>query len=686
MHPMIRALVGLVAVHAVLPAQTVSVPTGTATVEGNASNAYPWGRGIGGLRMQSVYDSSHFTGQGIGGPITISGLRWRLDASQARTFAGGSYPNVTIRLSTCPFDQAVVSSTFALNRGSDLQTVYNGTVTLLAGSSTPPGPGPNLVSLSLQNPFFYNPASGDLCVEIELPDTGYTGLLTQVDVKTTNPLASRVYALSSGATTGTVDNGHGVVMQLGYSTVSGLRASFLADVTTGQSPLAVQFTDQSFSSASGGITSWAWDFDNNGVVDSTAQNPQYTFTSCGIYDVRLTVTDGVNPADSLVRNAFVGTDAVTPGFTSALVGTGGTVQFTDTSTPAATSWAWDFDGDSVIDSTLQNPQHTYGVACGAPHAVTLTVHRQCRGPFSVTKSIYAASNLETVRDGTTTLTGGCFMNLTVTNPEGVSVCEMETKTTASPSGPVTFEVYLTPSSYLGATSNAALWRLVGSAATVGVAGVDALETAQFSPPLYLPTGSYGLYVKIVGASPVGSSQTATQMFSTPDLMVQTGGSGSLPGTATNNRVWNGNLRYTTSSTNRDPGFSFFGPGCAGPLGIPGLTSVTLPKFGLAASVIIDHLPLSSAFVLMGFNNQSSTLGPLPLDLSPFQAPGCSVRVANDAALFLLGSGNQVTWNLTIPPQIGLLGLRYYLQALAPSPTTNGLGGVTSDATVSIVGF
>lgn len=38
------------------------------------------------------------------------------------------------------------------------------------------------------------------------------------------------------------------------------------------------------------ITSWAWDFDNNGTVDSTEQSPSYTYSNPGIYTVDLTVT------------------------------------------------------------------------------------------------------------------------------------------------------------------------------------------------------------------------------------------------------------------------------------------------------------------------------------------------------------------------------------------------------------
>lgn len=686
MAPMFRTLVAIAALPALLTAQLITIPTGTATVEGNAANAFPWGRGNGGLLIQNVYDSSNFTGQGISGPIVITGVRWRLDATQARTFAGASYTNATIRLSTCPVDQSAVTASFAGNRGSDLQMVYSGPVTMLAGSSTPPGPGPNVVSLSLQTPFYYRPASGDLNVEVELPTTGFTGAVTQLDAKTTNVTASRVYASTTyGAANGVLESSYGTVMQLGYTVVSGLRASFLADVTTGVSPLAVQFTDQSYSSAAGGITGWAWDFENDGTVDSTQQNPTHTFASCGIYDVRLTVTDGQNPPHSFVRTAFVSTDAAVPSFTTRLTGLAGTVQFTDTTSPPATSWAWDFDGDNLVDSTLQNPVWGFGAACGAAHPVTLTVHRQCRGPFSTTRDVLAADSIETQRDGATTLTGGCYSNLLVTNPQGVSVCQMETKTTAGPGSPVTFEVYLTPGTYVGATGTSSAWRLVAMASTTGVNTAEGLELATFTPPLYLPPGSFGLYVKVIGANPVGGSQTATQTFTSPDLQLQTGASGTLGSTATQNRVWNGSFRYTTNTNNFDAGFSFFGAGCPGSLGIPSLTATSLPRIGQTTSVAIDRLPQSAAFVLMGFSNQMSSFGALPVDLAPFQAPGCALRIANDAALFQLGSANVVTWNLGIPVQPGLVGLMYYLQVLALSPGTNGLGGVTSDAAVAIIG-
>ncbi len=65
-------------------------------------------------------------------------------------------------------------------------------------------------------------------------------------------------------------------------------ASFSSNVTTGSSPLAVQFNDTSTGTAP---LSYAWDFDNNGVTDSTSKNPVFTYSAAGTYSVKLTVTN-----------------------------------------------------------------------------------------------------------------------------------------------------------------------------------------------------------------------------------------------------------------------------------------------------------------------------------------------------------------------------------------------------------
>ena len=62
---------------------------------------------------------------------------------------------------------------------------------------------------------------------------------------------------------------------------------FTADVRMGAAPLTVNFKDFT----KGQPTSWAWDFNNDGVIDSTLQNPNYTYTAPGNYTVKLTVSN-----------------------------------------------------------------------------------------------------------------------------------------------------------------------------------------------------------------------------------------------------------------------------------------------------------------------------------------------------------------------------------------------------------
>lgn len=65
-------------------------------------------------------------------------------------------------------------------------------------------------------------------------------------------------------------------------------ANFSAAPTQGEAPLTVEFTDLSTSETT--ITGWQWDFDNNGSIDSTDQNPSRQYASAGQYSVKLTVS------------------------------------------------------------------------------------------------------------------------------------------------------------------------------------------------------------------------------------------------------------------------------------------------------------------------------------------------------------------------------------------------------------
>src|SRR5206468_282349 len=77
--------------------------------------------------------------------------------------------------------------------------------------------------------------------------------------------------------------------RIGYVTVGPPLpvADFTGTPTSGPAPLTVQFTDASIGSPS----SWEWDFENDGTVDSTAESPEFTYTAPGTYSVSLRVTN-----------------------------------------------------------------------------------------------------------------------------------------------------------------------------------------------------------------------------------------------------------------------------------------------------------------------------------------------------------------------------------------------------------
>lgn len=77
-------------------------------------------------------------------------------------------------------------------------------------------------------------------------------------------------------------------------------AGFTGSPRTGTAPLQVQFADTS----TGDPTQWQWDFNNDGTVDSTVQNPSFTYTNPGTYSVKFTVTNA-GGADTMIRSGYI---------------------------------------------------------------------------------------------------------------------------------------------------------------------------------------------------------------------------------------------------------------------------------------------------------------------------------------------------------------------------------------------
>jgi len=101
-------------------------------------------------------------------------------------------------------------------------------------------------------------------------------------------------------------------------------ASFISNVTSGTTPLAVQFNDTSTNSP----TSWAWVFGDGAT--SVLQNPVYTYTTAGNYTVTLTAQNSVGSNTTtrfITVSSPVSGNIILNAYKGAYLESGGEMQF-----------------------------------------------------------------------------------------------------------------------------------------------------------------------------------------------------------------------------------------------------------------------------------------------------------------------------------------------------------------------
>ncbi|MCA8948744.1 MAG: PKD domain-containing protein [Planctomycetes bacterium] len=680
-------------------AQSVVVPAGYDTVEGNSSNTFPYGTTTtawAGLRLLQIYDSSNFTSQSITYPIRISGIRFRQNATTG-SWTGGTFSPCTIDMSTAAVDYTLPDAIFDNNHGADRAQVFNGTVTVQAGTGNGTGvPGVFYVDITFGSPFIYDPNSGsDLVVDMDRVIPSWTGGTSSSHdvVSGTGALGSRVFASSNYPLANGTTVDHALVAELVYTPTSGLYASFNATPTSGPIGQTVAFTDTSFTSDPGGVLTWAWDFENDGTVDSTAQNPMHTYNACGSYDVKLTVTDASNPSSTLTRTGLIsiGQTPIVPSFTYTKVAPG-LYQFTDTSAPTPTTWDWDLDGDGFTDSTAQNPMFAYA-PCTVTN-VTLSVSDACVGPFTTSAQVVEAptefTTSLTPNNGLSSNGAGNVFDIDMTNPQGAVICALTlTPYTSSAGGTITCEVWVTdaPGGYLANHTNAAVWRLAatGTGIDQGVSGAPTGFT--LSNPVYVPFGQSSMAISTSQGLRYYTEPVNPGVYPGADFTITTGlGKSSLFSTSANNpRGITASFHYSIIGNGDLAGYGFDGLGCAGSLGQSTLSPDTTPAIGSTINVTVDNCPSNVAIMMTGFSNTTSILGPLPAPLAAYGAPGCDLLVSPDANLLLLGASNACVWSFAVPPTTSLIGLILYNQAVVLDPGFNAAGAVGSDSAAMLIG-
>jgi hypothetical protein len=159
-----------------------------------------------------VYDAGFFGS----GPVVIDAVSFRPFADFSSAFFGNTVTvsNASVTLSTTARGGEVsnpLSPTFAANIGADVQTVFNGPLTLTTVFS--PAGGNTLAFdyiIDFQQPFLFDPAWGNLLLDVQVPTTatvGGNGLLGFVTFDTVNTFNDGIFGVisdSNGAAAGGV--------------------------------------------------------------------------------------------------------------------------------------------------------------------------------------------------------------------------------------------------------------------------------------------------------------------------------------------------------------------------------------------------------------------------------------------------------------------------------------------------
>ncbi len=151
----------------------------------------------------------------------------------------------------------------------------------------------------------------------------------------------------------------------GYITVSDVAgaapvADFIANFTSGQAPFAISFTDLS----SNNPVTWNWTFPGGSPSVSNSSSPLVTYSTPGIYDVSLTVSNSAG-GNTIVKSGYITVTEANGGvpiasFTSSVnMGQAPlTVTFFNQSQNGA-FYQWSFPGAVPASSSEQNPTVTY---------------------------------------------------------------------------------------------------------------------------------------------------------------------------------------------------------------------------------------------------------------------------------------------------------------------------------------
>jgi hypothetical protein len=213
------SIIAVLLAHGAIP---IVVPNESATQEGNDYSTRPFGSIN--MHYQQVYDASQFAALSTRGAF-VRLIEFRFDCVQQ--VGGASYTNVQVNLSTTAKGPDQLSSVFAENVGTNDNRVFGpGRFSNFGGGDGCPDIWDGIHYLRLDTPFFYNPAEGNLLMEVRLDGVRVSpGGFANDAVNTTNDSVSRAFAFSSDATIATQVDTIGLVTLFVFDPIPSLTNS-----------------------------------------------------------------------------------------------------------------------------------------------------------------------------------------------------------------------------------------------------------------------------------------------------------------------------------------------------------------------------------------------------------------------------------------------------------------------------
>lgn len=165
-------------------------------------------------------------------------------------------------------------------------------------------------------------------------------------------------------------------------------AKIEANTTNGPSPLTVFFENIS-TPGTDSIKTVEWDFNGDSIVDTTnVDSVSHIYTEIGVYKVLLTVSDDISTARDSIYITVSNADfsySPTPIYAGRETDFHNESQISDSITA---NYTWDFNGDDIIDSELENPVYTFEQP-GYHHVSFKIIDSEgISDTISITKEIY----------------------------------------------------------------------------------------------------------------------------------------------------------------------------------------------------------------------------------------------------------------------------------------------------------